>query len=413
MPMRITMVLDSGRNFPPDIRVEKEASALSAAGHDVRIVSVRYAKSAATIDTLTGTNAKIFRVDLPPLEGRRAVNAVRAMLMFDWRWIDPLRAHLAAHPTDALHVHDLPLVPVVQHVARDFSLPVVADLHENMPAAMRAVRRGLRPLRRLAESVVFNYRLMRWLERRALRRCSKVLVVVPEAAERLYDMGVDPRSVVLVSNTEDESTFPDPISVDTPEFHARYAGRFVMSYIGSVGVHRGLQTVIRGLPQIIKKRSDVLLLVVGAGEADRRYITRLAEEHGVASHVELIGWVKADQVDSYLAISDICLVPHEDLEHTNTTVPHKLFQYMLRRKAVLVSSCPPLARIVGGSGAGAVFTAGDAASFAQVAIGMAEDYTALLRYGDAGWRAATGEYSWAHDSRRLNEMYAVPLGASQ
>lgn len=404
--MRITMVLDSGRNFPPDIRVEKEAAALSAAGHDVRIVSVRYAQTAAPLGVLAGTTAQIFRLDLPPLAGRRIVNAVRAMMMFDWRWIEPLRAHLAAHPTDVLHVHDLPLVPVVQHVAQEFSLPVVADLHENMPAAMRAVRTGLRPLRRLAESVVFNYHLMRWLERRTLRRCARVLVVVPEAAERLYAGGIDRGAVVLVSNTENESTFPTSAAVDTTAVRARYPGRFILSYIGSVGVHRGLQTVIRGLPQVIARRPDVLLLVVGAGEADRRYITRLAEECGVTTHVELVGWVKADQVDAYVAVSDVCLVPHEDLEHTNTTVPHKLFQYMLRRKAVLVSSCPPLARIVGGSGAGAVFKAGDATSFAHAALAMADDPAILQRYGDAGWRAATGEYSWTHDARRLNEMYA-------
>lgn len=411
--MRITMVLDSGRNFPPDIRVEKEAAALSAAGHDVRIVSVRYAASAPPVDVLAGTTAKIFRLDLPPLAGHRVMNALRAMLMFDWRWINPLRAHLVAHPTDVLHVHDLPLVPVVLHVAKGLSLPVVADLHENMPAAMRAVRTGLRPLRRLAESLVFNYHLMRWLERRALRRCARVLVVVPEAAERLFAGGIPRDSVVLVSNTENESTFPASPAVDATDLRGRYAGQFILSYIGSVGVHRGLQTVIRGLPQVLSRRPDVRLLVVGAGEADRRYITRLAEEHGVTAAVEVVGWVKADRVDAYLAISSICLVPHEDLEHTNTTVPHKLFQYMLRRKAVLVSSCPPLARIVGESGGGAVFKAGDAALFAEAVLRMANDPGGLTRYAEAGWRAATGVYSWTHDARRLNVMYDGLLSTSR
>jgi glycosyltransferase involved in cell wall biosynthesis len=404
--MRITMVLDSGRDFPPDIRVEKEAAALSAAGHDVRVISVRYGASASTVDVLAGTRVKIFRIDLPPRAGRRTVNAVRAMLMFDWRWIAPLRAHLAANPTDVLHVHDLLLVPVVTYVARALSIPVVADLHENMPAAMRAVRTGLPPLRRLAESVVFNYHLMRLLQRIALRQCARILVVVPEAAERLYALGIERKAVVLVSNTEDESTFRTSTAVDSAELRARYAGRFILSYIGSVGVHRGLQTVIRGLPLVLARMPEAMLLVVGANEVDRRYVEGLAVKHGVASHVEIIGWVRASEVDAFISLSDICLVPHEDLEHTNTTVPHKLFQYMLRRKAVLVSSCPPLSRIVGNSGAGAVFKAGDANSFALTALAMAEDTTALKEYGEAGWRAATGEYSWGHDSRRLIQMYA-------
>lgn len=399
------MVLDSGRDFPPDIRVEKEAAALCAAGHDVRIISVRYSPAAPAVDALQGTTATIFRVDLPEIRGRRVVNAIRSMLMFDWRWIAPLRAHLALHPTDVLHVHDLPLVPVVLHVARASALPVVADLHENMPAAMRAVRTGLRPLRRLAEGVVFNYHLMRWLEQRSLRRCVRVLAVVPEAAERLYAAGIDRSSVVLVSNTEDPSTFLERDAVGARAVESRFMGRFVMSYVGSVGVHRGLQTVIRGLPHVIRQRPDALLLVVGASEVGRRYLISLAETNGVADHVEVVGWVKTDQVDAYLAVSAICLVPHEDLEHTNTTVPHKLFQYMLRRKPVLVSSCPPLARIVRDSGAGAVFPAGDPIGFARTALEMAANEPRLRRYMESGWRAATGVYSWAHDARRLTEMY--------
>ena len=243
----------------------------------------------------------------------------------------------------------------------------------------------MRPLRRLMESIVFNYQLMRWLERRALRGCARVIVVVPEAAERLLSGGLDGESVIVVSNTENEVTVPASTKVESSEIRGRYAGRFVMSYIGSVGVHRGLQTVIRGLSAITKRRPDALLLVVGAGEDDRRYLARLAEEYGVASHVELVGWVRADQVDAYVMASDICLVPHEDLEHTNTTVPHKLFQYMLRRKAVLVSSCPPLARIVSASGAGAIFMAGDPVSFSRAVLDMAAAPDSFRRYGEAGF----------------------------
>ena len=55
--------------------------------------------------------------------------------------------------------------------------------------------------------------------------------------------------------------------------------------------------------------------------------------------------------------------PHEDFEHTQTTVPHKLFQYMMGRKTVLVSDCAPLKRIIGDNEAGYVFKAGGSGFF--------------------------------------------------
>jgi len=137
-----------------------------------------------------------------------------------------------------------------------------------------------------------------------------------------------------------------------------------------------------------------------------RQLAELARAAGAAEWVELVEWVPADRVAGYIAASRVCLVPHNDFEHTQTTVPHKLFEYMLMGKPVLVGSCAPLQRIVREAQAGLVFQAGSAAGLAECLIGLhrsSEEDLALC--GENGRRAALGPFAWRHDARRLVDMY--------
>jgi len=110
-------------------------------------------------------------------------------------------------------------------------------------------------------------------------------------------------------------------------------------------------------------------------------------------------------VNSYVMGSKVCLVPHNASEHTHTTIPHKLFQYMICGKPVLVSDCRPLARVVRRSGSGRIFTADDSDSFAEELVWMYHHENQVEQMGQNGRIAALGEFSWQHDARRLVGMY--------
>jgi glycosyltransferase involved in cell wall biosynthesis len=104
-------------------------------------------------------------------------------------------------------------------------------------------------------------------------------------------------------------------------------------------------------------------------------------------------------------ISQICLVPHNDYEHTQTTIPHKLFQYMLCQKAVLVSDCAPLKRVVGETGFGKTFKASDPKDMAEKLIQMRNDGDELNQQGERGYLAAITQYTWAKDAEALVRVY--------
>ena len=403
--MKIGVVLNYERDWPPGIRAEKQTVALANAGHEVFVFSPKFKESAKSPEYLSSVKATVVRRKLPTTEKRYIKNVITAVTLYDNRFYQPIIDFIKEHNLDVLHVHDIWLVQVSLKAAAIFNLPVVADLHENMPAAMRAARSELGLVRRLIEGVIWNYHLMRWHEARMLRRCAHIFIVAPEAAERLLEYGINEDKFSVVSNTEDETTFNTEDKAVDPIIIEKYLNTFMCSYIGTTGAHRGLDTVLKAIPIAAKVVPNLKLVVVGA---DPKNISRIAAETerlDIAKFVEVIGWEPFDKVNSYIMASDICLVPHNDFEHTQTTIPHKLFQYMICRKPVLVSDCKPLRRVVEESNCGGIFKASDAANCAEVLLEMYNNKHLLAELGDNGRSAALGKFAWKNDAKVMIEAF--------
>lgn len=424
-PTRIGMIL-ADRVFLPDIRVDKQAAALIANGFGVGLLAGGDENRDAGVAAPAGV--EVYRTEAATLSLAGLSPRPKPRLLLDglsradrgpafWRrasgfeglgfhagaisrpWADVIRRFILAVRPDVLHAHDLLVLPTVLRVASGFGLPVVADLHENWPAyleAMAASKSGIE--RRLFETIWSPARWRR-LEEDLLPLCARVIVVVPEAAKRLGAYGIRPESIVVVSNTE-----PPPAA--TPAAAPGFEHRWVALYAGSVDHARGLDIILRATARVARVCPEFLLLIVGADQHWRDLLAGLARELKVERHVRVEGWVKKEQIPSYIAASRVCLVPHRNLEHTNTTVPHKLFQYMAHGKPVLVSDCAPLARIVHDSGAGLVFRADSPASAARALIELTREPTAAESMGTRGKEAVAGRYGWRHDAERLVGLYA-------
>jgi glycosyltransferase involved in cell wall biosynthesis len=403
--MRIGMVLDSSKSFPPDIRVEKECRALSEAGHQLFILTRRLRESEAETESLQAIGAIVERKTIAARRKRPLEALISTVAACDPRWLRHIAAFIRHFRIEVLHVHDSTLLPTALRAAGKLAVPVVADLHENMPAMKRAYRSIYPFLKRAFWAIVWNYHRMRGVEARSLKRCIRTVVVVPEAAERVYGYGVNRHQVVEVSNTEDETTFHCDSNVADAEVLAAFADHWTASYIGGIGPHRGLDTTLRAVRRVMSVVDKFMLLIVGADETIRARINREVEELCIGKAVTIVGWQPFIKVSSYIVASDVCLVPHNDTEHTQTTIPHKLFQYMICGKPVLVSNCRPLARVVSQAESGRIFQADSSESLAKELIWMHDHPDELKKMGQNGRRSALGEFSWRHDASRLVNMY--------
>ena len=396
--MNIGMVL-AGRDFPPDIRVEKEIRALQAKDHRCYVICssrgnkpFREEREGTTIYRLT-----------PLVSVLRKINFLFYRLFFvNLQWFRDLLRIAKEESLDVFHVHDLNMAGTAIKAGKALNIPVIVDFHENYPAALMYYGVTKEPNHQKAPGV-FN-RVSRWqrYEKRVSRKADQVIVVVEEAKERLSKIGIDQTKITVIENTIDVDFFQN-LEIDQTILN-EYHGYFMITYIGGYGGwHRGLDTAVKAMPKVLEVIPQARLLLVGRGSI-KPELEKLVTELNLKSQVKVQDWRPLEEVPSYIQASQICLVPHHSNPHTEATSPHKLFQYMLMGKPVVVSSCKPLQRVVSETQSGLVFTAGDSDHLAAVLLQL-KDVRLRNKLGQAGRQAVLDRYNWERTSQDLIRIY--------
>lgn len=389
------MLLD--KFFPPDIRVEKEARTLLGAGHELFLFCP--GRNGAPNDEQV-EGIRVIRKKLPQVFSKR-VWIYFGLQVFSVHpfWKNALEATVEKYKIEAIHIHDLPLVRTGLYVARSFRIPLIADLHENYPEAIKTWATTWKT--RLIQPIITK----RWqqIEKHSVRQADRVITVVDEAREHyVRDCQISPEKTTVVMNTEDLDYFCSlPIETAIVE---KYEPYFTISYIGGFGQDRGLEISISAMPRILQDVPHARLVLVGSG-ANEAQLRKMASKQKVAKEVEFTGQQPFNLVPSYIVASKICLIPHIASEHTNTTIPHKIFQCMAMRRPVVVSSAKPLERIVKEAGAGLVYPSADPAALAEAVITMYRDGTLAARLGEAGRKAVEEKYNWEIEGDKLLAVY--------
>jgi glycosyltransferase involved in cell wall biosynthesis len=386
--MKILMVLES--NFPPDLRVENEIKSLLAAGNYVSMVCVSDRKHSYTEDW---NGCKLYKIPMGILTHKSSVAALKFPFYLNF-WRKQLLPILETEKPDAIHIHDLPLARIGIKYRKQFGIRCILDLHENWPALLRMSKHTNTRMGKLLSS---NKQWVEY-EKNSCLEVDQVIVVIEEASERLKKMGIPENKINLVPNYPVLSDFEN-----IPELpHAEEKKVFL--YAGGLTQHRGLQYVIEAIPAILKKAPSFQLVVLGEGNY-KSDLQRMAINLNISNHVLFSGKVPYQRVLEELSRSDVALIPHIKSDHTDHTIPHKLFQYMYFGKPVLASNCKPIERIINHSGAGKTYTWNSPTEFAEKAIEMIYNKTNYSLMASRGKEFVEEFYHWGKSEETLVALY--------
>jgi glycosyltransferase involved in cell wall biosynthesis len=386
--MRVAMLLES--SFPHDVRVENEALTLIGAGDEVHLFVPCFSRQ-PLYEMWHGIHIHRFAVQENVFKKLKA-SALRAPF-YRKVWTQHILRCSRADRFDAIHIHDLPLAETGFRLSQRLRVPWILDLHENFPAFLEAAGHTRGAVRRYFFSPV------RWraYESWAVSQADRIITVVPEALRRFERRKMAMEKFAVITNSPRLSMFRPKPDADVSE------RVLSLLYIGGLGPHRGLDRIIQTMPSILDKIPECRLRIVGSGAMQEK-LKRMAGDLNVAGSVEWRGWMPLDRMPDLVGECDIGLVPHKPTEHTNTTIPHKLFQYMAMKKPVLVSDCGPLERVIGETGAGRVFRYDDPVSIVEM-IGQMKDKSVRQAIGEKGFRAVQNTYNWDRDGKRLLDLY--------
>jgi glycosyltransferase involved in cell wall biosynthesis len=158
---------------------------------------------------------------------------------------------------------------------------------------------------------------------RLIRRSARVVVMAERGRRILTDVWKVPDAKIVVT----PHGAPDHPLVDTagPKAALSLAGREVLLTFGLLSPGKGLETMIRALPGIVRVRPDALYVILGAthphlltreGEAYRESLMALARELDVGDHVRFLNrYVDNPRLLMWLAAADIYVTPYLNEAH--------------------------------------------------------------------------------------------------
>ena len=355
----------------PATRVSALCERWVQAGHDVTVVTCPpnvpsgvvydgYANR-RTHEVINGVNVERVKVYLAANKG-----AIRRMLNYVSYFVQALRAAVRLPKPDVVIATSPQIFCGFAGVwyKRLRHVPLVIEIRDIWPESMGAVGAHVpRPA----------YWLLETVERALYRTCDALVTVGDGYRERLAAKGVPREKMSVVMNGTDLSVYK-PQDKDATLLRAwGLEGKFVVSYIGTVGMACGLEVVLDAaeILSATPQGRAVAFVIVGDG-AYRQELEAGAKRRGLGN-VVFTGRQPKASMPRWLASSDASLVHLRRSELFTTVMPSKIFESAGCKRPIIMGVDGFAKRLVLDAAAGLDMKPGDAASLVACARRLASD----------------------------------------
>lgn len=197
---------------------------------------------------------------------------------------------------DIVHAQSpLNLGTLAGKIARHQKIPLICTVHTDFPAWIKA-------------NLKDNFFLPRLIENRVRRYCNGVDAVIAPSAKiknRLEEMKIKKPIRVLGNCVDLEMFKKNPAGgADLRKKYGIPALAKVMIFVGSLSRQKNTGFLLDVLAEIMKKRNDVFLVLVGAGDY-KKDLKKKAEELGITASLKFAGFIPHEEVAQYYNMSDI------------------------------------------------------------------------------------------------------------
>lgn len=263
-------------------------------------------------------------------------------------------------------------------------LPFVLEIRDIWPESITAVgamKRGI------------AVRVLEWLEKRMYRSADHIVAVGKGYRDNVASKApVDDRISVIYNGVDGEHFKPVEIDEAFRSEHGM-SNRFVVSYVGTIGMAHGLETVLDAAEKLkADGRDDIGFLLVGDG-ARRESLQQEADERGLNDFVRFTGRLPKTDMPKVLASSDALLVHLRACDLFTTVIPSKIFEAMAMERPIIMGVRGESADIVRDANAGLDMEPGNADSLVDCLSQLKDDSELYASIKSNGRRFVLEEFS--------------------
>jgi len=137
---------------------------------------------------------------------------------------------------------------------------------------------------------------------------------------------------VIENGVETQLFAPEPATGLRRELG--FDGKFVVSYIGTLGMAHGLETIIAAATHLRDTNPEIIFLMVGEG-ADKDRIVGMAQDLGL-NNLRFVDQQPREKIPAYICASDVCLVLLKKTDLFKTVIPTKMLEFMSCARPVIL-----------------------------------------------------------------------------
>ena len=373
-------------------RVMRDATALVEAGYEVTLIDIEKERTRQAEEEIRGVHFRhIFSSNwysgahfkpwyLIKLAGAIVRSTLRAIQT----------------PADIYHAHNERALPAGYIAARLRRKPLIFDAPELT----------------LAELPYSRWRILNALATRVVGAmtpyCAGAIATSPLHARELRKTFHMPE-VTLVRNV------PSYRTVAKSDRLRQHGGKLtslrlspttrIALYQGNLQPNRGLQVLIRSARFLDQ---EIVIVIMGRGSRDiPAQLHALIASEGVAERVKIIPPVPYEELLDWTASADIGLTvyPLHYSPNVQTSLPNKLFEYLMAGLPVLTSGLDAVAELVRTYDVGRVVSSVEPEEVAAAMNAMLADHEGLVRMHHNALEAARTEFCWEKEGQRLFDLY--------
>jgi colanic acid biosynthesis glycosyl transferase WcaI len=266
-------------------------------------------------------------------------------------------------------------------------IPFVFEVRDLWPESLSAVGVG-------DENSLLHHTLGK-VAKFLYQRSARIVVVTPAFKEHLVRLWrVPAEKIAVVENGVETGLFaPAPAAANQALRRKLGAeGKFLICYIGTMGMAHGLETLLDAAGQLQRQESNAQFLLVGEG-AEKERIKTLAQSRGLAN-VCFLDQQPREKIPAFISASDACLVLLKKTDVFKTVIPTKMLEFMSCARPVILGVDGQARQIVEEAEAGLVIEPENAGALVQTINQLAANRELGAALGQKG-----REYILQHFSR--------------
>jgi colanic acid biosynthesis glycosyl transferase WcaI len=378
-------------------RVRNLTQRWAAAGHEVTVLAGtpnhpngkiypgHRARSLRLTYTEWDEQVRICRVAYFPLPNRGAAN--RFLSFSSFAVMAALRS-LFMRPYDVvIGTIPQPFGPFANYLRTSLgNAKFVLDVRDLWPEGLTATGH--------ANERSLSYRAIGAATKFLYKKADHIIAVTDGIRDSIIDTHqLNPSKFSVVRAAVDSQHFRNPSTSLPARIVEHTNGKFVVSYIGTIGNAHQIKTVIEAAKQLEASHPAKFAFIIAGSGAEEEDIREMVRQENV-TNVKCTGLIDREVIPSLLKGSDTGIVSLRPSPVFETVVPTKIYEYMAAGLPIVSNVTGEASALIERAGAGVTIEGGSSTAYAEGILELANDDSKRAAMSASGQQFVTDNISW-------------------